>query len=144
MKKILSIWLLLVLVSTTMSCSKDDNSAEPTLVGTWEWSKIGYIDAAGTITDLSPYSHDCSTNKDSWLFTADGAFITSESNLSCTNYYENYQYILSGTNLNYSDSSITRSFTILSITANTLKVEIPGVTNKAPSRPNYYEFTRRN
>ncbi len=142
MKKIFSISLLLVLVLTTVSCSKDDESAEPTLIGTWEWSAKGNIDTEGNITNLTPYVNDCSSMKDSWLFTADGAFVMSESNSSCTTFYENFEYDLNGSTINYSGDGTVGSFIILSQTTNTLKVKF-GNINRAVTA-NYYEFTRRN
>lgn len=147
MKKILNIFILLASILITMSCSKDDESnnaieQQPTIIGTWEWSAKGNIDAEGNITNLTPYLNDCSSMKDSWLFTADGTFVMSESNSSCTTFYDNYEYNLNGSTINYSGNGTVGSFIILSQTTNTLKVKF-GYINRAVTA-NYYEFTRRN
>lgn len=144
MKKVFSICLLLVVTLLMVSCSKDDEPSvaieeQPTIVGTWDWSKTGYIDTAGNITNLTTYPHSCSTNKNNWILTATGDFTSTEYYSDCSNDYSIYQYTLSGSTLNYTNGTTFGSYDIVSLTTTSLKVKIANALGE-----NYFEFTKRN
>lgn len=151
MKKILSFCLLLLSISlSTVSCSKDDDQettivippAAPSIVGTWEFSKRGNIDANNVVTNLQDYYHPC-TQKDYLSFTQNGVMTDRYYSDNCVDFENNeYQYTLTNSNLSFSNDFSVGSYTVLEISATTLKIRNPNSDGKAASGF-YYELVRR-
>lgn len=62
MKKHLVLFIATLFLGFT-SCSSDDDSAAPSVLGKWNFEKIEYQDANGQLLDTEEIQYDCPTNK---------------------------------------------------------------------------------
>ncbi|WP_417940638.1 lipocalin family protein [Flavobacterium sp. RS13.1] len=69
MKKILSTSLLILVTVLFFSCSSDDEkTTEPTIIGKWEFYKLGSVNSNG-IENLVDYNNYCTSENDNIEFT---------------------------------------------------------------------------
>lgn len=148
MKKVLSLFvLLLMVVFIVSSCSKDESGSSlpipaPSITGTWEFSKTGSIDSDGTVSNLSPYSHACTSKKDNWKLTTSGEMTTQEfGDCQDAPYTVNYTYNYQNKILSYSNGSAVGSWTVISVSYFQLKIKSTSRGGKLGN--NYFEFTRK-
>lgn len=127
MKKLLKITSIFLVLISVMSCSKedDDKTVNPSLVGKWEYDKIGTINSSGEEV-LNSYVHACSTKKDFVEFTQ-ASFSDTSFGGGCEIYTANYPSYSKNDNVVkfYANGNTEASFyyEILSLTETELKVK---------------------
>lgn len=127
MKKLLKITSIFLVLISVMSCSKedDDKTVNPSLVGKWEYDKIGTINSSGEEV-LNSYVHACSTKKDFVEFT-ETTFSETTFGGGCETYTANYPSYAKNDNIVrfYTNGNAEASFyyEILSLTETELKVK---------------------
>ena len=127
MKKLLKITSIFLVLISVMSCSKedDDKTVNPSLVGKWEYEKIGSINSSGEEV-LASYVHACATKKDFVEFTQ-ASFSDTSFGGGCETYTANYPSYSKNDNIVrfYTNGNTEASFyyEILSLTETELKVK---------------------
>lgn len=132
MKKLISLKMCLLLLGFALlnvSCSKDDDQPAaviPAIVGTWEFSKTGYMGADNVPYSVTDYSHDCTTKKDAFVFTSAGKFTTTFQN-DCDSFESfTYNYTFTDNVLNYSTDGtlLINPYVVVAVSETVLKVRV--------------------
>jgi len=121
--------LILTTVFSFIACSKDDETPivitpEPTIVGDWEYSKIGAMNSQNQ-EELYPYENGCPTKKDFIRFSSTNNFTQTHHRTDCGAMVENSTYTSSNGTIHFYDQGVESSFyyRIISLTATELKVQ---------------------
>ena len=120
-----------VLTAGLTSCSKDDDNAQASLVGKWEYSKEGV--SVNGIEQLENYDHSTGCDKDFSMITATAIIDHTFEGSGCTEFLDNYTYTRSGNTITVTDDEGgVQPFQILQLDNSTLKtktsVSIQGTT----------------
>ena len=140
MKKLALLFVAVLAVGVT-SCSKDDDAAQASLVGTWEYSKEGAIIQGQEI--LTPYEHATGCSKDFTVITATTIVDTDFYGSDCFESTSTATYTRNGNTLTITDGSEVSTGTILQLDNTTLKVKGPEYTEGSVTYSDVTVFTRR-
>lgn len=131
MKKVILLFVAIVSLSSITSCS-DDDEAEASLVGKWEYSQAGI--SGGGQDLLLPYEHTEGCTKDFVQITAtlyaDHSFFNDG---GCEEDIETSTYTRSGNTLTIGTGADAYTATIATLNGNTLRLnvsseDLPGIT----------------
>lgn len=124
MKKNVLFTLTLVLVTTFIGCSKDDdNSSSSSIVGKWKAVKFEYY-INGVLDNTEIVVEDNSNCPDYVEFKSNGTFIEIENDANCNaSTYDSGSYVFNGTNITFNTANETTSQPVLSLTQTDMKTE---------------------
>ena len=124
MKNFKKVILILTTVFSFIACSKEDETPKSTLIGQWEYSKIGVMNSQNQ-EELYSYENGCSTKKDYIQFSSTNNFTQTHHRTDCEAMAENSTYTSSNGIIHFYDQGVESSFyyRIISLTATELKVQ---------------------
>ena len=140
MKKLALLFVAVLAVGVT-SCSKDDDAAQASLVGTWEYSKDGAIIQGQEV--LTPYQHAAGCSKDFTVITATTIVDTDFYGSDCFETTSTVAYTRNGNTLTITDGGEVFTGTILQLDNTTLKIKGPEYTEGSITYSDVTVFTRR-
>lgn len=160
MKKLITVKICLLLLGVALfniSCSKDDDNEEPavvapSIVGSWEFSKKGYMGTDNVPYSVADYPHGCATKKDNFLFTKVGNFTTTIY-ADCDRFEVlGYNYTFADNVLNYSTDGavVINPYVVIAVSETVLKVKLNysrlkrlSATSKSDPTYVYYELVKK-
>ena len=141
MKKLALLFVAVLAVGVT-SCSKDDDAAQASLVGTWEYSKEGAIIQGQEV--LTNYgSHAAGCTKDYTAITAISIVDHNFDGSDCVEEIYTESYTRNGNTISITENGVVRLLTILQLDNTTLKVKGPEYTEGSVTYSDVTVFTRR-
>ena len=121
MKKLILLFVVVLSVGFT-SCSKDDDNAQGSLSGKWEFLKDGTI-INGTET-LQNYDHSPNCEKDHFMITENDFVEHRFERQECTEFITPYTYTRNGNIVTASDQQgASANFEIVQLDNTTLKIK---------------------
>ncbi len=137
MKKIVLVFVSIISIGlATTSCNKDNDKAEPSIIGKWTWSKSGFgPENSVVLKDYTNHREGCPKNF--YQFNEDGSFKDVKYQLlptPCSEGVTNFSYVKDGTKLTVGGQEAT----IEILTDTTLKIK-----NISSGYASVYEFTRQ-
>jgi hypothetical protein len=124
MKKSLLLTLTLILVTTLIGCSKDDdNNSSPTLVGKWRTVKFEYY-TNGVLDETETIVEENSTCPDYIEFKTNGTYVVINNNANCNSTAdESGSYVYNGTTIATTSAGSTDTSIVISLTNTDLKID---------------------
>lgn len=124
MKKSLLLTLTLILVTTLIGCSKDDdNNSSPTLVGKWRTVKFEYY-TNGVLDETETIVEENSTCPDYIEFKTNGTYAVINNNANCNSTAdESGSYVYNGTTIATTSAGSTDTSIVISLTNTDLKID---------------------
>jgi hypothetical protein len=124
MKKSLLLTLTLILVTTLIGCSKDDdNNSSPTLVGKWRTVKFEYY-TNGVLDETETIVEENSTCPDYIEFKTNGTYVVINNNANCNSTADDSgTYVYNGTTIATTSAGSTDTSIVISLTNTDLKID---------------------
>ncbi len=140
MKKLALLFVAVLAVGVT-SCSKDDDAAAASLVGTWEYSKEGGIIQGQEV--LTPYQHAAGCTKDFTVITATTIVDTDFYGTDCFESTSTIPYTRNGNTITITEDGEVYTATIIQLDNTTLKIKGQEMTEGGITYSDVTVYTRR-
>lgn len=134
MKKYLTAVLTIVMLSTSISCSSDDdNDSTPTIVGKWRIEKFDYY-TDGQLDETVIIVEDNSNCPDYLEFKTNDTYVFIKNDANCNSTVdESGTYVYNGTTITYITNGSATDLTVISLTSSDLKYDFTETTSEGVS-----------
>ncbi len=145
MKKSLLLTLTLILVTTLIGCSKDDdNNSSPTLVGKWRTVKFEYY-TNGVLDETETIVEENSTCPDYIEFKTNGTYVVINNNANCNSTADDSgTYVYNGTTIATTSAGSTDTSIVISLTNTDLKIDFTETSSNGTVFKNVGYFKKIN